>query len=315
MASTGGSHRRSGFTLVELLAVMAIISILAALLLPAIARSRYQARVVQCKNNLRQIGIAIQMYSNAFDGWMPVDGNSEDQETTLDRIGTNVIWNGAYPYDVTDESGGGTKLAWGHYRGLGLLTILNNQFIGDPAVLFCPDDNKTNVGKSMDLLKNHRHPDAAPSNPDDFIARCSYVYRQLGARSLDDQDKGKLGSLGNNVGIDLDDDISTTADDKPVKAIACDRNFIGMYDNTSYDYTNNYTSGEVKLNHGGTSANVLYEDGHVDTITNTFPNTMQDLRLHMEVQPPKPEYNLGSSDGGYMKEMWRIWVLLDERTQ
>jgi prepilin-type N-terminal cleavage/methylation domain-containing protein/prepilin-type processing-associated H-X9-DG protein len=313
MASTGSSRQRSGFTLVELLAVMAIISILAALLLPAIAKSRYQARVIQCKSNLRQIGIAIQMYSNAFGGSMPVDGNAYDLDTTLDRVGTNVIWNGAIPYDVLDQDGNQAQV-WGHYRGLGLLTILNNQFIGDPAVLFCPDDSRTNIGKQMDILKNLRHAESNPSNPEDYIARCSYIYRQLGARTLDDEDKGKLGSLGNNVGIDLDDDPGTAQDDKPVKAIACDRNFIAMYDNTSYDYVGNYVSNETKLNHGGTSANVLYEDGHVDTVVNTFPDTFQDVRMHMEMQPPKAEYNLGNSDGQIMKEMWRLWIILDERS-
>lgn len=88
-------QRRSGFTLIELLVVIAIIAILIALLLPAVQQAREAARRSSCKNNLKQIGLALHNYHDIHLTFPP--GYIAD--STIARGGT-TNWcrrNGSWP--------------------------------------------------------------------------------------------------------------------------------------------------------------------------------------------------------------------------
>jgi prepilin-type N-terminal cleavage/methylation domain-containing protein/prepilin-type processing-associated H-X9-DG protein len=68
------SRRRHGFTLIELLVVIAIIAVLIALLLPAVQQAREAARRTQCRNNLKQIGLALHNYASTHSKFPPGRG-------------------------------------------------------------------------------------------------------------------------------------------------------------------------------------------------------------------------------------------------
>jgi prepilin-type N-terminal cleavage/methylation domain-containing protein/prepilin-type processing-associated H-X9-DG protein len=64
-------HPSAGFTLIELLVVISIITILASMMLPGLAGAKEQARIAQCLNNMRQVGIAIKLYVDDNDFRFP----------------------------------------------------------------------------------------------------------------------------------------------------------------------------------------------------------------------------------------------------
>ena len=63
--------RRKAFTLIELLVVIAIIALLLSIMLPALRRAKGQARAVVCRSNLHQIGLAANLYTEEYNGFIP----------------------------------------------------------------------------------------------------------------------------------------------------------------------------------------------------------------------------------------------------
>ena len=79
---TPHGKKSHAFTLIELLVVIAVIALLAAMLLPALARAKMQARRIQCISNQRQLATTWLLYVTDNNDWIAANGNSATPNTT-----------------------------------------------------------------------------------------------------------------------------------------------------------------------------------------------------------------------------------------
>ncbi len=142
---------RRGFTLVELLTVIAIIALLAALLFPVFARAKEAAKRTTCLSNLKQVGDAITIYMGDYDDLFP---NAVDPS---DKWAPD-IWSGSPEFQQ-------------RIADMPLLSDVLQTYLKSKEVFRCPSDTGTRV------LDNH-YPQPFPTTPSMYaVYKSSYFFR------------------------------------------------------------------------------------------------------------------------------------------
>ncbi|HWL07384.1 MAG TPA: DUF1559 domain-containing protein [Planctomicrobium sp.] len=137
------SAARAGFTLIELLVVIAIIGILVALLLPAVQQAREAARRSQCKNNLKQIGLALHNYESTY-GSFPIGFIDTINTTTGGNQDSGWSWH-AFLLPYLEQAALYNQIDFRYHPwGISANTTLGNlEVVTKPLPVFsCPTDPK-----------------------------------------------------------------------------------------------------------------------------------------------------------------------------
>lgn len=180
--------KRHGFTLIELLVVIAIIAILIALLLPAVQQARESARRTQCRNNLKQLGIALHNYHDTFSTFPP--GAIQDFGTNAQNEATWISM--ILPY--IDQAPLYNRANWSSCFGCVSAPGTPSYEIVSPAIpsMACPSD--ANGGKlALDIYRRGNYaansgigPLHSVSTPDDSTRTFSGPFTMNSKRNIRD---------------------------------------------------------------------------------------------------------------------------------
>ncbi len=248
---------------IAVIALVVVLGIFAAIALPALAKSRESARRAACVNNLRQMGLVMNLFAN----------ENRDEYPRIDDVKGNLIFEGSLVYP---------------------------SYLSDLSNLGCPGDPGFDPATTFRLKDNSLHPDFAAGAPHaDCITSESYIYlgwlvmnEQEGLAAIEAYQNASTEELGEylrvpegrgNDGSDRINRLRTGADRFYITDV---RNVSNTPDPGAIP-----VMWEWPLNHAHAGGNVLYLDGHIEFIRypDEFPMTKKfigALRLMESQFPP-----------------------------
>ena len=254
---TPGQCRRRAihaFTLIELLIVIAIVAVLAALLLPALNRAKLRARNVACLNNLKQLQLCWQLYASDHDDKVPPNNSVVAMPTSTNSIASGASWCMGSPRHDTNTLGIESGLLFPYNRSV--------------AIYRCPADDSTvedAAGNRLLQPRNRSYNMSQSINSFPEYDRVMRDYIPVFRRTTQIQSPNPTQCL-----VFIDEHADTMYD--------------ALFGMSTDHYDGSRTWWDLPGNRHGQAGNLTFADGHVERWKWQVPKTFR-----MWVQPVLPE--------------------------